>query len=89
MHHDEHQVIARSPHERDAFPALKRLLYAIQSKKLWYKRRIRARRERVVLISLIDLLYSRPDVLVRRTDKSKVLYVGSAETFTRETMQYI
>jgi hypothetical protein len=26
---DDHQVMARSPHERDAFPALKRLLFAI------------------------------------------------------------
>ena len=86
---DDHQVIARSPHERDAFPALKRLLHAIQSKKLSYKRHIRARRERAVLKGLISLLRSRPDVIVRRTDKSKVFYVGNAKTFARKAMQYM
>ena len=86
---DDHQVIARSPHERDALPALKRLLQAIQTKKLSYKRYIRARRERAVLKSLMALLHSRPDVIVRRTDKSKVFYVGNAETFARKAMQYM
>ena len=86
---DDHQVIARSPHERDAFPALNRMLYGIQSKKISYKRRMRARRERAVLKGLISLLRSRPDVIVRRTDKSKVFYVGNAKTFARKAMQYM
>jgi hypothetical protein len=86
---DDHRVIARSPHERDAFPALKRMFYGLQSKQLSYKRRIRARRERAVLRSLMALLHSRPDVIVSRTDKSKVFYVGNAETFARKAMQYM
>jgi hypothetical protein len=86
---DDHRVIARTPHERDAFPALKRLLYALQSKKLSYKVRDRARRERAVLKSLVKLLHTRPDVVVRRTDKSKVFYVGNAAAFARKAMQYM
>ena len=86
---DDHRVIVRTPQEREAFPALKRLLHGLQSKQLSYKRRIRARSERAVLKSLMALLQSRPDVIVRRTDKSKVFYVGNAQTFTRKAMQYM
>ena len=86
---DDHGVIARSPHERDAFPSLKRMLHRLQSKQLSYKQRNRARRERAILKSIMELLHSRPDVVVRRTDKTKALYVGNAETFARKAIQYM
>ena len=86
---DDHRVIARTPQERDAFPALKRLLYRLQSIQLSYKRRTRARRERAILKSLVTFLHNRPDVVVRRTDKSKVFYVGNAATFAQKAMQYM
>ena len=66
-------------------------VYFIDSKqkKLSYKVRVRARRERAVLKSLVTLLHHRPDVVVRRTDKSKVFYVGNAAAFARKAMQYM
>ncbi|CAF0814676.1 unnamed protein product [Didymodactylos carnosus] len=78
-----------TPHDGDAFPSLKRMLHGLQSKKLSYKVRVRARRERAVLKSLVTLLHNRPDVVVRRTDKSKVFYVGKAAAFARKAMQYM
>ena len=83
---DDHRVIAGTPHERDAFPALERMLDRLKSIKLSCKRRTRARRERAVLKSLGKFLQHRLDVVVRRTDKSKAFYVGNAATFAQKAM---
>ncbi|CAF4826156.1 unnamed protein product [Rotaria sp. Silwood1] len=45
---DDHRMQLIEPHEKEGFPSLKRMLHALQSKKLPRKLGIRARRERRV-----------------------------------------
>ena len=36
-----------------------------------------------------DLIHHRPDIVVRRTDKCKVFYIGKANDFARKTEEYM
>ncbi|CAF4999473.1 unnamed protein product, partial [Rotaria sp. Silwood1] len=74
---DDHRMQLVESREKEGFPSLKRILYELQSKKIPRKLGIRARRERKVVRSIIKILRQRPDITVRRTDKSKVFYVAS------------
>ncbi|CAF3935205.1 unnamed protein product [Rotaria sp. Silwood1] len=49
----------------------------------------RAKHEYKIVQSIRSLLHSRSDIVVRRTDKSKVFYVGKATDLARETQQYM
>ncbi|CAF1417784.1 unnamed protein product [Rotaria sordida] len=71
---DDHHVQLIEPREKEGFPCLKRILYELQSKKLPHQLNIRARREQKVIRSIRKILRHRPDITVRRTDKSKVFY---------------
>ncbi|CAF2953462.1 unnamed protein product [Rotaria sp. Silwood2] len=86
---DDHGEVARQPEDKEAFPALKYLLYELQSKPLPHKLQIRARRECVVMTSIVQLLCNRPDLIIRRTDKSKVLYIGNALEFASKASEYM
>ncbi|CAF4991060.1 unnamed protein product, partial [Rotaria sp. Silwood1] len=86
---DDHRMQLVEPREKEGFPSLKRILYELQSKKLPCKLEIRARRERKVVQSIINILRQRPDITVRRTDKSKVFYVGNATVFAEKASKYM
>ncbi|CAF3768809.1 unnamed protein product [Rotaria socialis] len=86
---DDHRMQLIEPREKEGFPSLKRMLYELQSKKLPRKLRIRARRERKVVQSILKILHNRPDIIIRRTDKSKVFYIGNATVFTEKASKYM
>lgn len=85
----DHHMSTTDDRATQAFSALKDLLYKLHSK-LPSKNLIRcARRELKILRSMQDLLRHRPDIVIRRTDKCKVFYIGKADDFTRKTQEYM
>ncbi|CAF1440615.1 unnamed protein product [Rotaria sordida] len=86
---DDHRVQLIEPHEKEGFPCLKRILYEFQSKKLPHQLNIRARREQKVIRSIRKILRHRPDITVRRTDKSKVFYAGNVTIFGDKASKYM
>ena len=49
----------------------------------------RAKHERNVVRGIRRLLRGRNDIVVRRTDKCKVFYIGKADDFTRKAEEYM
>ncbi|CAF3816221.1 unnamed protein product [Rotaria sp. Silwood1] len=86
---DDHRMQFIEPHEKEGFPSLKRMLHALQSKKLPRKLGIRARRERRVVRTIVKILRQRLDITVRRTDKSKVFNMGNATVFAEKASKYM
>ncbi|CAF1544764.1 unnamed protein product, partial [Rotaria sordida] len=58
-------------------------------KKLPHQLNIRARREQKVIRSIRKILRHRPDITVRRTDKSKVFYAGNVTIFSDKASRYM
>ena len=68
----DNRIRATDAHAQQAFSTLERLFYEFQSKRISKTLTSRALREYQVVRSLQHLLRQRPDIVVRRTDKSKV-----------------
>ena len=49
----------------------------------------RAKYEYRIVRSIQSLLKRRPDIIIRRTDKSKVFYIGTLEDFERKSREYM
>ncbi|CAF1594807.1 unnamed protein product, partial [Didymodactylos carnosus] len=75
--------------DKQAYFALKDLLYRLQTQNLPSRLSLRARRERALVKSIQNLLCKRPDIIVRRIDKSKVFYVSNAVDFARKGADYM
>ena len=73
-------ILMTNEQTKDAFPALERIFKECKSKKLSKKLNIRAQREHKMV---------RPDIVIRRTDKSKVFYIGKAADFERKAQEYM
>ncbi|CAF2156058.1 unnamed protein product [Rotaria magnacalcarata] len=86
---DDHGIIVREPVDKEAFPALNHLLHELQSTLLPRKLKIRSRRERNIVKSIRQILSTRSDVIMRRTDKSKVLFIGNALEFSNKALEYM
>ncbi|CAF4808259.1 unnamed protein product, partial [Rotaria sp. Silwood2] len=50
---------------------------------------IRAPREYKVVKNIQHILHQRSDILIRRTDKSKVFYIGKATDFGRKAEEFM
>ena len=74
---------------KQAFTALKELLNKLYSKPTSKTLLRTARRHLLVLQQIKRLLKDRPDIVIRRTDKCKVFYVGHADDFARKTDEYM
>ncbi|CAF1042629.1 unnamed protein product [Didymodactylos carnosus] len=85
----DHQMSATDDRAKRAFDALKELLQKLYSKPTGEKLTRTARRELKVLRSIRRILQNRPDIVIRRTDKCKVFYIGRARDFARTTEEYM
>jgi hypothetical protein len=72
-----------------AFQALEHIMNECKSKKLSKKLNIRAQREHKIVRYIQRVLRQRPDIIIRRTDKSKVFYIGKASDFERKAQEYM
>ena len=74
---------------QQTFPELKSIMHEVHVKKLPRKLGIRARREYAIVKSIQRLISKRSHVIVRRTDKSKVLYIGKMDDFLNKAKEYM
>ncbi|CAF3179171.1 unnamed protein product [Rotaria socialis] len=86
---DDHGVVAQELDDKEAFLALNHLLHELQSTLLPCKFKIRSRHERNIVKSIRQILSTRSDVIMRRTEKSKVLFLGNALEFSNKALEYM
>lgn len=86
---NDHHIFASDARVKHALPILERLIRDIYSKPLPFRLQRRAKHEYRIVRSIRCLLRRRPDIVIRRTDKSKVFYVGKLEDFDRKAMDYM
>ena len=60
----------------------------LQSRRISTRTRIRAQCEYKIVKSIQCLLRQRPDIVIRRTDKDKIFYIGKAIDFQRKSEEY-
>lgn len=85
----DHYIFTTDARAKAAFTALEHRLKDC-SLKPWSKRyRRRARRELGLVRSIQTILHRRPDIVLRRTDKSKVFYIGKLDEFERKAAEYM
>ncbi|CAF4894724.1 unnamed protein product, partial [Rotaria sp. Silwood2] len=85
----DHRLSTTDERTKQAFQALEHLLHDLYSKPLTKKLAIRAQREYKVVKSIQHILHQRSDIVIRRTDKSKVFYIGKAADFGRKAEEYM
>lgn len=68
---------------------LENLLKHLHTKKLSRKLLRRAKREHKLIIKIRQYLHRNPQVILRRTDKSKVFHLGDASDYQRKVLQYM
>lgn len=86
---NDHHIFASDARIKHAFPIFERLIHDIYSKPLPRRLQRRSKYEYRIIRSIRCLLRRRPDIVIRRTDKSKVFYVGNLEDFDRKAMEYM
>ena len=72
-----------------AFSMLEQLIRDHYSKPIPKSLSNRAKYEYRIVRSIQSLLKRRPDIIIRRTDKSKVFYIGKLEDFERKSREYM
>ncbi|CAF1527821.1 unnamed protein product, partial [Adineta ricciae] len=72
---------ASNKHAQEAFSELKTIVHELHVKKLSGHLNIRARYEHALVKNIRRLIDKQPHAIVRRTDKSKVFYIGKRTIF--------
>ena len=85
----DHSVISYDGYAKYSFQALKNIVFKLYSKPLSRFLTLQAKKEHDTIKSIQKLLRQRPDILIRRTDKCKVFYIGKASDFERKTQEYM
>ena len=85
----DHRMSITDERAKQAFQALKHLLDEFNSIKLSRKEQLRAQYEYKIVRSIQYLIRHRKDIIIRRTDKSKVFYIGKASDIARKTQEYM
>ncbi|CAF1056727.1 unnamed protein product [Adineta steineri] len=71
------------------FQALEHIFHEYQSENISKKLKIRAQREHKIVQYVQRLIRQQSDIVIRRTDKSKVFYIGKAADFERKAEEYM
>jgi hypothetical protein len=85
----DHYIFVTDARAKQAFSTLERLLHDLYSKPLARKLLRRAQFEYRIVQSIQRLLRQRPDIIIRRTDKNKVFYIGKLDDFERKAQEYM
>lgn len=86
---EDNVIFLGDPRSKHAFSVLQDILKQIYSKPLSINLIKRAGLEYKIVRSIQRLLHQRPDIVIRRTDKSKVFYIGKADDFQRKAQEYM
>jgi hypothetical protein len=85
----DNRILITDERAKQASSALQRIFDEFRLKKLPKKLTIRAQREYKIVQSIQRLIRQRLDIVVRRTDKSKVFYIGKAADFVHKAQEYM
>ena len=85
----DHRISIHDARTKQAFSVLERIIHEFQSQKISKKLGRRAQHEYKIVRSIQRLLHRRSDIVVRRTDKNKVFYIGKAIDFERKAEDYM
>lgn len=86
----DHQISTIDQRAKQAFQALKDILCKFQSKQLPRKFQLHAQRQYKIVQSIQSLLRrQRSNIIICRTDKSKVFYIGKRNDFLCKTQEYM
>ena len=85
----DNKVCIADARAKQAFSALEDLFIEFAKEKIPKRIIYRAQYEHRIVRSIQRLLQQRPDIVIRRTDKSKVFYIGRASDFTRKSEEYM
>ena len=85
----DNNVVSSNPRGQQAFSMLEQLIRDVYSKPVPKSLMKRARDEYQIVRSIQTLLKQRPDIIIRRTDKSNVFYIGKRDDFERKSREYM
>ena len=85
----DHRIKIADEQATQAFSTLKRIINEFQFQQLSKQLRMRAQHEYKIVQSIQRLIRRRSDIVVRRTDKNKVFYIGKAADFKRKAEDYM
>ncbi|CAF3892197.1 unnamed protein product [Rotaria sp. Silwood1] len=86
---NDHRIPIAGARTIQIFSELERTLHQLQSQKLSKVLGKRAQYEYKIVRSIQRLIHRRKDIVVRRTDKNKVFYIGKAIDFERKAEEYM
>jgi len=85
----DNSIFIGDPRVKQTFSELERILNQLYSKPLSKHVLKRGQYEYKIVRSIQHLLRRRPDIVIRRTDKSKVFYIGKSDDFERKAQEYM
>ena len=85
----DHRIAIHDERTKQAFSALQRIINEFQFQKISKKLGRRAQHKYKIVRSIQRLLHRRSDIVVRRTDKNKVFYIGKEIDFERKAEDYM
>lgn len=85
----DYRISLTDQRTKQAFQELKSIIHNVQSTQLPKRLQKRTKYQYKIVQSIQKLLQHRPDVVIRRTDKSKVFYIGRASDFERKAEEYM
>ena len=86
---EDNGILVNDERAKQTFQALEHIFHQCQSKKISKTLTIRAQREYRIVQQIQRLVRQRSDIVIRRTDKSKVFYIGKASEFERKAQKYM
>lgn len=85
----DHRIPIIDERTKQAFSALEHIFFELQSQKLSNKLLRRAQYEYKIVRNIQRLIRQRSDIVIRRTDKNKVFYIGKTADFERKAEEYM
>lgn len=83
------KIVVTDLRAKQTFDELQQIFYGCHLNKLPKTLQHRTHREYKTVQSIRRLLRQRPDIVIRRTDKSKVFYIGKASDLERKAQEYM
>ena len=85
----DHRIPNNKERNEKIFSELQHMLYELQCEKIPQTLAKRAQHEYNVVRSIQRRLRQRSDIVIRRTDKNKVFFIGKAADFERKAEEYM
>jgi hypothetical protein len=73
---------------KQTFSELQNIVHELHVRKLTRKLEIRARNQYALVRSIRRFIQNRSNIIVCRTDKSKVFYIGKTDDFLHKATEY-